>query len=40
MENKRTIPFASIGQRLASMGYEWHSSEYFISPDEVYHPDP
>jgi AraC-like DNA-binding protein len=40
MTNKKTILFSSIEQRLASMGYEWHSSEYFISPDEVYHPDP
>src|SRR5258705_1214959 len=40
MADKRTITFLNIDQRLASLGYEWHSSEYFISPDEVYHPDP
>jgi len=39
-DNKKTIPFESIEQRLATMGYDWHSSEYFISPDEVLHTYP
>jgi AraC-like DNA-binding protein len=29
----------SIEQRLATSGYEWHSSEYFISVDELFHPE-
>jgi AraC-like DNA-binding protein len=37
--NKNAIPFESIEQAVASMGYDdWHSSEYFISPDGIFHP--
>jgi AraC-like DNA-binding protein len=37
--NKKTIPLESIEQRLADIGYDWHSTDYFISPDESAHPD-
>ena len=39
MANKKTIPFENIEERLAKTGYSWSSSEYFISPDEAFHPD-
>ena len=35
MANIKNIPLESIEQRLTSMGYEWHSTDYFISPDET-----
>jgi len=40
MANKKAIPFESIEQMIAAMGYDWHSSEYFISPDETLHTNP
>jgi len=40
MTIRKTIPFTTIAQRLAVIGYEWHSSDYFISPDELFHTDP
>ncbi|MCC7158349.1 MAG: hypothetical protein IT281_02295, partial [Ignavibacteria bacterium] len=35
MGSKENIPLESIGQRLVSMGFDWHSADYFISPDET-----
>ena len=40
LADTKAIPFESIEQRLVAMGYEWHSSEYFISPPEAFHTDP
>src|SRR5260221_274115 len=39
MANREAIPLESIEQRLVAMGYDWHSSEYFITPDEVFPAD-
>lgn len=39
-KQKKTIPLDSIQNRLAVTCYDWHSSEFYISPDEVLHPDP
>ncbi len=39
MANKKTIPLESIEQRLAEFGYDWHASDYFISPDEIDNPE-
>lgn len=39
MVDKKTIPLESIDQRLVSMGYDWHSADYFISPDETVPPE-
>ncbi|MGA3014433.1 MAG: helix-turn-helix domain-containing protein [Bacteroidales bacterium] len=36
-----TVPLESINSMLTKLGYEWHSSEYYISlPDEYLHKDP
>lgn len=35
MANKKTVPLESIEQRLVKMGYDWHATDYFISPDET-----
>lgn len=40
MANKKAIPLESIEQMIAAMGYDWHSPEYFISPDEALHINP
>ncbi len=40
MESKKATSPTSIEQRLATLGYEWHSSEYFISPDDAFPPNP
>lgn len=39
MTKKDTIPIQSIEQRLMDFGYEWHASDYFISPDEIDNPE-
>lgn len=39
MATRKAIPLASIEQRLATTGYAWHSSDYFIAPDEILQPD-
>ncbi len=39
MAYKKTIPLENIDQRLLNMGYEWHSTDYFISPDETINQD-
>jgi AraC-like DNA-binding protein len=39
MANKKTVPLESIEQRLIDFGYDWHSTDYFISPDETDNPD-
>jgi AraC-like DNA-binding protein len=39
MTNMKTIPLLSIQGMIANLGIEWHSSDYFISPDEIIHKD-
>jgi AraC-like DNA-binding protein len=39
MANKKSIPLLSIQGMAAYLGIEWHSSDYFISPDEIIHKD-
>jgi hypothetical protein len=41
METEKAIPLESINTMLTKLGYDWHSSEYYISsPDEYLHKDP
>lgn len=39
IKQKKPIPPESIENRLSILGYNWHSSEYFISPDEDFRAD-
>lgn len=39
MTKGSTIPFLSIQDMVANLGIEWHSADYFISPDEIIHKD-
>lgn len=39
MAKSKTIPLLSIQGMIANLGIEWHSSDYFISPDEIIHRD-
>lgn len=39
MKDNKTIPIESIEERLAEFGYNWHATDYFISPDENDNPD-
>lgn len=39
MANEK-IPLESIKGMLTNLRIDWHSSEYFISPDEILHKDP
>lgn len=39
-KQKKTIPLESIEKRLAVNHFDWHSSEYYISPDEILNADP
>lgn len=37
--DKTTVTAQAVDQVLSSLGYEWHSSEYYISPDEPFFVD-
>lgn len=39
MAKSKTIPLLSIQGMIADLGIEWHSADYFISPDEIIHKD-
>jgi AraC-like DNA-binding protein len=40
MVNENSIPLVSLKEMLFALGDDWHSSEYFISADEVLPEDP
>ena len=40
MESEKEIPFESIEGMFNRLGEEWHSSEYYISPDRPLPKDP